>query len=106
MPNNYRTPYSKLIGALKNSATKKHHAGWSRAVGAGFIAEDINDVRYISSKEQGLYKGESRISFGFTWGRQTIPIGDLNLRETEEALKWAEKKEAQWEYKQRKEKWN
>lgn len=94
MPNKYRTPYSRMIGALKNSAIKKHNAGWSRQIGSGFVEEDILDIQY---RTDGL-------RFKFTWGSQTIKIGDLNLRETEEALKWTEKKEAQWEYNHRKEK--
>lgn len=83
MSSKWRTPYSRLIKALRNSRTLKIKNKWSREVGAGFIEADITDIIY---RKDG-------IRFTFTWGSQTIPIGDLNLRETEEALKWATRKE-------------
>lgn len=88
----WRTPYSQLIKALKNSAIKKRKAGWSDQVGAGFIPSDITSVRHTKN---GL-----RIRFGWC-APQTTKIKDLNLRETERILDWAERKEVQWEYNKR-----
>ena len=46
----------------------------------GFIVEDITKMN-LSAKD---------IHFTFGWGEQTIAIKDLNLRETEEAIKFLE----------------
>jgi hypothetical protein len=81
MTNKYTTK-SRLLKILRNSRTQKKKAGWSREMGAGFVAEDIISVAPDSG---GLF-------FVFSWGTQTIPVQELNLRETEEAIKFLEKK--------------
>lgn len=79
MSNKWKSPYSRLIKGLRNSRSLKIKNRWSRNIGAGFIAEDIQAIQSI----------KTGLRFTFSWGSQTIPIGELNLRETEEALKWA-----------------
>lgn len=76
---------TQMLKALRNSKTLKEKAGWSREIGAGFIVEDIKDMR----------KEGKAIHFVFEWGNQTIQIPELNLRETEEAIKFLEDKQVE-----------
>lgn len=76
----YKSEETQMLKALRMSRALKEKAGWSRNIGAGFIAEDITKMR-MDNKD---------IHFTFGYGEQTIIIKDLNLRETEEAIKFLE----------------
>ena len=76
---------TKMLRMLRNSKTLKEKNGWSREVGAGFIVDDIKSIELLDDKS---------LIFEFGWGRQTMKVGDLNLRETEEAIKFLEGKYA------------
>ena len=76
----YKSISSNLLKKLKTSKTMKIKNNWTRESGAGFIKEDI----------QGLALHENKILFSFSWGSQLIPVQELNLRETEEAIEWLE----------------
>ena len=76
----YKSEETHMLKALRMSKALKEKAGWSRLIGAGFIVEDITKMN-LSGKD---------IHFTFGWGEQTIAIKDLNLRETEEAIKFLE----------------
>lgn len=76
----FKSPLTRLAGALRMSMTQKKKCGWSREVGAGFIKDDVQDVIPV---------GKSAVTVHFNWGGvQTMAISDLNLRETEELLKF------------------
>ncbi|MFA5307592.1 MAG: hypothetical protein WC365_09145 [Candidatus Babeliales bacterium] len=76
----YKSEYTGALKALRNSRKLKIKHGWSRDIGSGFIAQDITRIAPLPD---GL-------GFLFSWGTQTIKIADLNLRETEETIKWLE----------------
>jgi len=71
-----------LLKALRRSRAQKIKDHWTRENGAGFIADDVISVTPTLG---ALY-------FKFTWGNQNIPIQELNLNETEETIKFLEKK--------------
>lgn len=88
----YRSRYTQLLKAIHNSLTLKRKAGWSRNIGAGFIADDIEDA-FVATKE-----GTSLIFIEFKDDRRWYAHpGELNLRETEELAKWAELRAAEEE---------
>jgi hypothetical protein len=76
---------TQLLRILRNSRAVKVKSGYSRSVGAGFIAEDIKSISLNSDRS---------LHFKFGWGQQSIFSRDLNLRETEEAIKWLRIKQA------------
>ncbi|MCW3994943.1 MAG: hypothetical protein NWE98_02185 [Candidatus Bathyarchaeota archaeon] len=79
----------QLRKALAMSLHFKQKNNWSRETGAGFIAEDIENIQYNPANKT--------LTLKFGWGTtQTVTIRDLNLRETEEAIKWIDKKWAEW----------
>lgn len=57
----YKSEETQMLKALRMSRALKEKAGWSREIGAGFIAEDIlmrewgitNDGIYIDSQRRG-----------------------------------------------------
>jgi len=74
------------------SRTEKIKHNWSRDIGAGFIKEDIEDV---------MLRSDGSIAIMFTWNKpspkafalgnyQNFKVSELNLRETEEAIKFLE----------------
>jgi hypothetical protein len=78
--------YELILKKLKMAKTGKEKHGWSRESGSGFIAEDIDQVKLRGND----------LNFDL-WGNthnQTIPVKELNLSETEEAIRWVEKKVA------------
>jgi len=81
----WKSSYTHTLRQLRNSKALKEKAGWSRNVGAGFIKEDITDIHVNPDKTITI------ITPAMKW---TVKIGDLNLRETEEAIEWLE--EAEW----------
>lgn len=72
---------SKMLRMLRNSKTLKEKYGWSRNVGAGFVKRDVTDATLLTEK---------RIRLEFPGWNQTVKTGDLNLRETEELIKFLE----------------
>jgi len=80
----FKSPYHRLQKILSSSMSIKKKAGWSRDVGAGFIKNDIKSVV--------LYPDNS-FKIVFKWDHeQKFKAGDLNLRETEELLKWVKER--------------
>lgn len=80
-PYNWKDRKNRLLKMLRMSKKMKEKKGWSRESGAGFIEDDIKFVS-MSGK---------LIKIEFSWGNQDFKVNDLNLRETEELLKWVEK---------------
>lgn len=77
-----------LMKILKNSIKTKRKAKWSREAGAGFIKEDI---RNIEVAESNRLQNKHTLTFTFGWNqKQRLTASELNLRETEEALRWVE----------------
>lgn len=72
----------RLNKILKNSQNVKIKSGWSREGGAGFIKEDLRDVGVC------LATNEILIEFLGGMNPMTVKSKDLNLRETEELLKF------------------
>lgn len=80
----YKTIYGRLLKALRNSATYKIKHKWSRECGSGFIAEDVREVKEINTG----------FKIRFKWGEQFFETTkELNLRETEELIKFLDGKE-------------
>jgi hypothetical protein len=88
----WRSEHTEILRRLRASLTVKKKLGWSRNIGAGFVAEDLCGVQYLgSTKVIRIFMGEEMI------GPNTLiydihSIADLNLRETEELIKWLEEK--------------
>lgn len=78
----YKDDKTKMLKALRMSKAMKEKNKWTNESGSGFTVDDIVSIQ---STMEGLL-------FVFTWGSQTIPIKDLNLSETEEAISWLEGK--------------
>lgn len=78
----WKNDTSKLLRKLRNSRTLKEKYGWSRDIGTGFIKDDINSVTLNPD-------GTFTIAFGFNH-TQTFTTTDLNLRETEELVRYLE----------------
>ncbi len=79
-PNAYQSERTKMLKMLRNSQTLKVKNGWSRKVGSGFIVADITDMSLV---------GDNTILFEFGDGhKQALTTGELNLRETDEAIKF------------------
>jgi len=72
---------AQMLRIFRNSKTLKEKNGWSRNVGAGFIAADVLSIDLLADKT---------LVFEFEWGRQPLKVDELNLRETEEAIKFLE----------------
>lgn len=83
-PYNWKSDKTRMLRMLRNSKTLKEKHGWARETGAGFIADDIMDVQILD---------KGHLYFRFPCHRQAMRIRDLNLRETEEAIKYLEKQE-------------
>ena len=75
----FKTDNTRILKMLTASYTAKQKAGWSRFVGAKFIADDIMKIRFLAN-------GFLRFVFG--WGAQEMLVRELNLRETEEAIRY------------------
>jgi len=73
---------AKLLRMLRNSRTLKIKHGWSRAAGAGFIKDDVGEVRLNPDNTFTIH-------FNFLHV-QTFTTGDLNLGETEELIEYLE----------------
>lgn len=83
-----RVSNMELVKALRMSLAMKKKSGWSRDVSAGFIAEDIKDS-FIAQHEKGS------VFFEFQDARKWVAeIRDLNVRELEELILWAEAKDS------------
>lgn len=77
---------SHLLRMLKASRKQKIASGWSRKIGAGFIMEDITDVKL------GPMSGDLLVAYSGL-GHQKINVSELNLRENEETIKYLEAKQ-------------
>ncbi|MGQ9642111.1 MAG: hypothetical protein ACUVUF_08370 [Candidatus Bathycorpusculaceae bacterium] len=74
----------------------KVKAGWSRNVAAGFIMEDVRDVHLNADKSLTIMvAGENETEKA--WLKWTVKTADLNLRETEELIKYLEKRQIELE---------
>jgi hypothetical protein len=78
---NFKSPDVALLRRLRNSFAVKKKSGYSRLVSAGFIADDLKDIYQDISGE---------IIVSTEAFNQRMWIKDLNLRETEEAIKFVE----------------
>jgi len=74
---------TKLLRQLRMSKHRKIKSGWSREMGAGFIKEDINFIK--PNLDEMIVISYCKPPFFLI----TTPFG-LNLRETEEAIKFLE----------------
>jgi hypothetical protein len=74
----------------------KVKAGWSREGGAGFIMEDIREVRLNADRTLTIMIGGENETEK-TWLKWTVKTADLNLRETEELIKYLEKRQIELE---------
>jgi len=81
MTYNYQSSETSLLKRLKNSLKLKQKYGYNRDVSAGFIADDIRDIFQDISGEIIV----STPSFN-----QRMKIRELNLRETEEAIRFVQ----------------
>ena len=74
---------TKLLKMLRTSKTLKEKNGWSRAMGAGFVKDDLDSISLSHDKTITI------VTEAFTVTGKT---GDFNLRETEEMIKFVEGK--------------
>ena len=81
----FKSETSLLLRIFRMSLIAKKKAGWERS-GAGFLHEEIIS---ISIKKKGL------ILLITTTTNQELFIEELNVRETEECIKWLAMK--QWQ---------
>lgn len=80
----WRSEQTKMLRMLRASQANKIKHNWSREAGAGFIVDDIQKMELI--------KLDKEILMLFSWGKQSFRAVELNLRETEEAIKFLELK--------------
>lgn len=71
-----------ILEQLEKSREEKIKSGWSRQVSAGFIAADITEAAYCHQPRI------NRIEITYSGQKQNFYIADLNLRETEELIKY------------------
>lgn len=76
----YKSPMTQLQKALKHSLSAKKKAGHSRNVSAGFICEDIEDIKLNPYTHEIMVRTPS-----FTQRGRAI---DFNIREVGEMVKW------------------
>ena len=90
----FKSPITKALKVLRMSSAFKRKNGWSREVGAGFIKEDIMEAKIVELPHPEMIgltiNGFEITTQGF---KTTILVRELNLRETEELLKWFEEYE-------------
>lgn len=77
-----KTENSVLLKMLHMSLISKRKAGWSREVGAGFVAEDLDHVHVNWQSKTTIH---IHLKFGDCI---EIALKDLNLREVEELIKF------------------
>lgn len=80
-PAEWGNPWTTLLKAVGMSIALKREMGWSRNVGAGFIADDIQAAVHV--RPHGV-----RMTLFSGWTK-VLDLMDLNLRETEELQTWA-----------------
>jgi hypothetical protein len=79
----WKNEATKMLRMLRNSRALKIKHGWSREMGAGFIKDDIKSMKL---------NADNTITITFHFDHiQTFKTSDLNLRETEEAIKYLKK---------------
>ena len=79
----WESPLTHLKRAFGVSITMKTKKRWSRDAGAGFIAEEIKSIYYSKVTGYNIVTPDQHL--------QMDKLADLNLRETEECLKWIER---------------
>jgi len=82
----FKNDIARMLRMLRNSKTLKIKNNWSRDTGAGFLKEDIKELK--------LNQDET-INVRFTWstGFHNYRTNDFNLRETEELIEYLEENE-------------
>jgi len=85
MTYNYKNKSTELLKCLNSSRKVKIKKGWSEEVGAGFIAEDIKHVEIAGKNKYNNIIIKISFNFGHI---QDFEAKDLNLRETEELIKF------------------
>lgn len=79
----HKSPEQYLIKALKHSRSEKIKNQWSRLTGTGWIAEDIESIEKLEDKALAIKTAAFVLK---------TPISELNLRETEECIRFLELK--------------
>jgi hypothetical protein len=102
LPSKALKTYSKstdnyLLKQLKMSRAVKVKSGYSRNIGAGFIAEDIEQIKPVSNRKIHVK------TYGLNG--QNLNLPEINLRETEELIKFLELKIAEDKLKKTKERY-
>jgi len=82
----FQSEETALLNRLKKSAAVKIKHGYNRDISAGFVSDDLEAIYQDISGDIII------VTQSF---RQRMPIRGLNLRETEEAMKFVELKIAQ-----------
>jgi hypothetical protein len=75
----WKSEYTHILRKLNMSKRAKEKAGWTRNIGAGFIKADINDVEL---------NDDGTITIIFFYRAQTFKVHELNLRETDEVIRF------------------
>ena len=100
----WKSDITYMLQQLRNSRALKVKAGWSREGGAGFIMEDIRGVHLNPDKTITILTGGENETEK-TWLPLTVSVGQLNLRETEEVIKYLEKRKIDLEQEEWKKKY-
>ena len=79
MTSNFQNPNTALLNRLKKSLAIKRKHGYSSEVSPGFVAEDLQEIYQDVSGEIII------VTEAF---RQRMWMKELNLRETEEAIRF------------------
>lgn len=79
----WKNAETKMLRMLRNSKAIKEKNGWSNNVGAGFVKEDLTNAILLAN---------NTILIEFPGWNQKVKTGDLNLRETNELIKYLEEK--------------
>jgi hypothetical protein len=79
----HKSAETALIKAFKHSRSEKIKSQWSRLTGTGFIAEDIESIERLDDHAIAIKTPSFVLK---------TPMLELNLRETEECIKFLELK--------------
>jgi len=83
----YKSAKTRMLKKLRASRAAKVKAGWSRKTSPGFIAKDITDVSLAQVWVNDIQICVKTPAFGLIWKTR-----QFNLRETEEIIKFLERK--------------
>jgi hypothetical protein len=75
--------FTQFYGAVKTRIEDRQKAFWSRIIGAGFIADDIENIWPESNMRF--------FSMRYAGNTQSFQLRDLNLRELDAIKEWLER---------------